>query len=192
MSEPADGIEVTGMKKRKMLAYHVVAALGLAVPGFALADDAVPQSTTATYDAWQLRCESRTVGEKTTKACEIAQTVQVQGQAQPALQIAIGHPSPAEDLRIVLQLPVGVWLPFPPQLRLTEAGEPIAASFKRCLPAACFADLAYTDQLGKAFTGDADQQAQVVFQAAEDQNIALPISFKGFAAAFAAMQQAAR
>jgi invasion protein IalB len=126
------------------------------------------------------------------RACEIAQTVQVQGQAQPALQIAIGHPSPAEDLRVVFQLPVGVWLPFPPQLRLAEGADPLTAAFKRCLPTACFADLAYTDQLAKAFTGDADQQAQVVFQAAEGQNIALPISFKGFAAAFAAMQQAAR
>jgi invasion protein IalB len=178
--------------KRKVIGYCLFAALALLAPGLALADDPVPQSTTATYDAWQLRCESRTAGGKTMKVCEIAQTVQVQGQAQPALQIAIGHPSPAEDLRIVFQLPIGVWLPFPPQLRLTEAGEPLAASFKRCLPAACFADLAYTDQLGKAFIGDADQQAQVVFQAAEGQNIALPVSFKGFAAAFAAMQQAAR
>ncbi len=72
------------MKRSCFAAFVVVVAL--AAP--AAADE--PQSTTATYGTWQLRCRISTIAGKPTKSCEIAQTIQIKGQAQPLVQIAIG------------------------------------------------------------------------------------------------------
>ncbi len=148
-----------------------------------------PQSTTATYDAWQLRCETRAAAEgaEALKVCEVVQVVQVQGQAQPLMQIAVGSPAPDAPITLVMQLPIGVWIPAAPQFFVDPDASPLTGSFKRCAPVACFADAELTPEMMRAIEARGDEQGAVVFQMTEGQNASIPISFKGFIAAYNAM-----
>ena len=146
-----------------------------------------PQSTTATYDAWQLRCENRGA-EANQELCEVVQVIQIQGQSQPLVQIAVGHPPAGSDLRLVMQLPIGVWIPFAPQFFIDADGTPLAGAFKRCTPAACFADVPLTAAHVASIEVLGDAQGSVIFQMTEGQNATIPISFKGFLPAFRAME----
>ena len=110
--------------------------LALAANSTALAQTQTPQRTTATYEDWTVRCEIK----GTSKMCEMAQAMQIQGQAQPVMQIAIGQQSKGAPMKIVLQVPINVWLPAGAKLVINEKDPGIAAVYGRCLPAACLAD----------------------------------------------------
>src|SRR5579872_6853274 len=69
-----------------------------------------PQRTSATFDDWSERCEIHP-GPPVQKLCEMVQFYQVQGQAGPLLQTAIGRASKTEPLKLVFGAPVNVWLP---------------------------------------------------------------------------------
>src|SRR6185437_14510377 len=96
-----------------------------------------PQQTTATYEDWTLRCVVQP-GPPSQKVCEIVQSTHVQGQAAVLTQIAIGGQKKA-PLKVVVQVPIDVWLPA--GIKLIGGGKDpgLAAAFKRCVPQACFA-----------------------------------------------------
>ncbi|WP_271023478.1 hypothetical protein [Rhizobium sp. RCAM05973] len=54
-----------------------------------------PNTTTASFGDWTLRCQRVGEAGKATRVCEVAQAMQVQGQTAPVAQIAIGRLSPA-------------------------------------------------------------------------------------------------
>lgn len=159
---------------------------------FALATPAVaagqPQSTTATYGSWQLRCQTATTGGKTVKTCEIAQTIQIKGQARPLVQIAIGPQKGANaPLSLVLLTPIGIWLPEPPVIALGDKGPPVSTAFKRCLPSACYSDVPFTDALKARIIARGNAKGSVVFHPDEGKDAKIPIAFKGFADALDAL-----
>ena len=118
----------------------------------------------------------------------MVQIIQIQGQAQPLVQIAVGRPPAESDLRLVMQLPIGVWIPFAPEFFIDVDGTPLTGAFKRCTLVACFADVSFTAAHVASIEARDDAQGAVVFQMTEGQNATIPIAFKGFAAAFSAMQ----
>lgn len=146
-----------------------------------------PERFSATYGSWELRCGTLAdAAGATTEACEIVQAIQVQGQAQPLTQIAIGSPAPDADFIMVLQLPVGIWLPAGASIEVTE-GETLPSTLKRCVPSACLAELAFTAELREKLSANPDGEGRILFASDENQPAAVPILFRGFEAAFAAL-----
>ncbi|HMK80308.1 MAG TPA: invasion associated locus B family protein [Xanthobacteraceae bacterium] len=141
-----------------------------------------PQRTTATYEDWVLRCENQDSG----KLCEIVQATQVQGNPNPVSQVAIGKPNKTEPLKIAFQVPVNVWLPTGIRLVVDDKDPGIAAAFKRCIGAACLADTDLKDDALKKLRAQ-HENGKLLFKDATQKDVALPVSFKGFVAAFDAM-----
>jgi invasion protein IalB len=142
------------------------------------------QQTTATYGDWTVRCVVAE-GQKA-KQCEMIQTANVQGQSNPISQIAIGRPAKTDPVKIVFQLPVGIWLPGGAKLVFDAKAAAIDASFKRCLPAACFADAELKDDVIKKWRA-VTEPGKLNFEDGNRKPAAVPVSFKGFGEAFDAL-----
>jgi len=140
----------------------------------------VPQLTTATYDDWTVRCEVHDAA----KTCEMEQTSQVQGQ--PVSQIAIGRASKNAPLRIVFQVPINVWLPAGVTFALDDKDPGVSATFKRCVGTGCFADTDLPTTIVNRLHSQT-QNGKLLFKDAAQRPVTIPVSFKGFAAAFDAM-----
>lgn len=144
-----------------------------------------PQRTTATYGDWTLRCEQQD-GPPPRKLCEIVQTATTQGQANPVAQIAIGRANKTEAFRVVIQLPINVWIPTGVHF-VSDAKIPgVTAAFKRCLPIGCFADFDLTDDLLKKLRVQT-APGRYEFKDASQRVVAIPLSFKGFGIAYDAL-----
>ncbi|WP_245454293.1 invasion associated locus B family protein [Aquabacter cavernae] len=153
-------------------------------PALGASEDEGPTRTSATYDDWVVRCE-RGEGTGGAKVCEVAQTLQI-GNAQQGLtaQVVFGKLKSDAPLRLVLQLPVGVWLPAGAQLTVGDNGKPIPVAFKFCIRA-CIADVDLTPQQASAISS-ATGAGSLVFQDRNQSTITLPISLKGLSAALSA------
>ncbi|HML07337.1 MAG TPA: invasion associated locus B family protein [Xanthobacteraceae bacterium] len=155
-----------------------IICLLLAAGGPALAQ--VPRLTTATYDDWTVRCQLHAA----VKSCEVEQTSQVQGQ--PVSQVAIGRPTKSDPVRIVFQVPINVWLPAGVTLVMDEKDPGISATFKRCVGNGCFADADLKDDVVKKLRARTEN-GKLLFKDAAQRDVTIPVSFKGFGAAFDAM-----
>ncbi len=148
------------------------------------AADGGPTRTSATYEDWVVRCER---GESTggAKVCEVAQTLQIGNQQQNlTAQVVFGKLKSDGPLRLVLQLPVGVWLPGGASFTAGENGKALAATFKFCIRA-CIADMDLTSLEATALNS-ATGPASLVFQDRNQAQVTLPVSLKGLSAALAA------
>jgi invasion protein IalB len=145
------------------------------------------QRTTATYEDWTLRCDVRPEPPNQ-KVCEIVQSTQMQGQGAVVTQVAIGRPQKGEPLKILLQVPINVWLPTGVRFVYAEKEAPVAASFKRCLPAACLADTDLKDDIARKLRA-LTENGKLEFKDAAQRDVAIPVSFKGFAQAFDSMSK---
>ena len=143
-----------------------------------------PQRTTATYGDWTVRC---TLDGKT-KTCEMAQSVQIKGRAQPITQIAIGRRTKNGPLKIVFGVPVNVWLPNGVELVTSKKEADVKARFSRCIPTGCFAE-ADIDATGIKQLSQIKNNGKLQFKDARLQQVAIPVSFKGFGDAFEALQK---
>lgn len=142
-----------------------------------------PSSTTASFGDWVLRCQK----VETTRACEIGQTINVQGQQQPIAQIAIGRPGPKERLRITVVLPNNVTLANNVRMGIGEKAEgALALGWRRCLPMGCFADAELPEDQLRRFRV-ATEQGRTIFSDGAGREIALPFSFTGLAQALDAL-----
>lgn len=148
------------------------------------ADQTPPQRTTATYEDWTVRCEMI----DTKKTCEMVQTMQIKGQAQPVTQIAIGQLTKDGTFKIVFQVPINVWLPADVTLKTDDKDSGLVGSYRRCLPTACFADADLKDAQIVKLRG-LTENGKLQFKDAGQQDIAVPVSFKGFAQAYDALQK---
>lgn len=155
-----------------------------AAPRAAAPASNAPQSTTATYQDWIVRCETRAEGPK---VCEIAQGIQAQGQQGLIAQIALGRVTRNDPFRLIIQLPPGVWLPTGVNLQFEDKTAPIALPFTRCLQV-CIADLELKPEQINVLKGRT-ARALIAFEDGARNKVQLPISFNGFAAALDASQK---
>jgi invasion protein IalB len=112
----------------------------------------------------------------------MVQAATAQGQSNPFSQIAFGRPSRTVPVKLAVQLPLGVWLPSNVKFTFDAKQPPIAVTYKRCLPAACFADVELKDDLIKKIR-DATDQGTLEFDDSNARPVKVPVSFKGFAQA---------
>jgi len=157
----------------------IALVLLLAGTGVAGAQSKTPQMTTATYDDWTVRCEVRDA----TTSCEMSQAMQIKGQAQPVSQIAIGRLTKTDPLKMVFQVPINIWIQDNIALVIDESTTAVKANFTRCIPMGCFAEADIKDDM-IAKLGKAQKGGRLEFSDGGRQKIAIPVSFKGFTAAY--------
>ncbi len=87
-----------------------------------------PGATTATFGDWVLRCQ----GAAAARICEVALTVQVQGQQAPIAQFAIGR-APDKSLRATVVLPTNIQLPSIVRVAGDAKDKTLELNWTRCL-----------------------------------------------------------
>jgi invasion protein IalB len=146
-----------------------------------------PQQTTATYEDWIVRCETRQ-GPPPRKSCEMVQFTQVKGQPGVLTQIAIGQPVKGQPIKLVIQVPISVWLPTGVKLLANSKDPAITANYRWCVPTACMAFAEIKDDTIRKFKAAA-APGKLEFKDVKQKDIALPVSFKGFSSAFDALSK---
>ncbi|KQO68744.1 hypothetical protein ASF22_19505 [Methylobacterium sp. Leaf87] len=157
-----------------------------AAPARAVAVPTEPGSTTASFGDWVVRCQ-RGGGDKPVRICEAAQTMQIQGQPQPIAQIAVGRLGPGEPLQVTAILPPNVALPSSVRVVLDEKDTTgVELAWRRCLPGGCVAEAAAREDWLKRWRLAAEP-GRITFKNAAGQEVAIPLSFLGFAQALDAL-----
>ena len=171
------------MKRHFIVVSLLLAGVGLAQaqtkPAQKTSTTAAPQMTTATYEDWIVRCETR----EAVTSCEMSQAMQIKGQTQPVSQIAIGRLSKTDSLKLIFQVPINVWIPDNVALVVEEINTTVTGNFTRCIPIGCFAEADLKNDIIAKF-GKAEKSGRLEFFDASRKKIAIPVSFKGFAAAY--------
>ena len=157
-------------------------ALLLLLSAAGAAAQTAPQRTSATYEDWTVQCELN-AGPPAQKLCEVVQVGQTQGQT--VSRVAIGRVTKSEPFKIVVQLPVNLWLAGV-KIQLDDKDPGLAAPFRRCVPAGCFADVEIKDDMVKRLRA-ATGSGKISFKNSAQQDASVPLSFKGFAQAFDAL-----
>jgi invasion protein IalB len=163
---------------RHLLAFAAAMLIGAAGSAFAQQ----PQRTTATYEDWVVRCAMH----DTVKVCEMTQSAQLKGRSQPVTQIAIGRQSKNGALKIVFQVPINVWLASGVTLTADDGHGLVAAHFSRCILAGCIAETDIEETLIAEMRG-LKKNGALHFKNANRQDVAVPVSFKGFGDAYDAL-----
>lgn len=149
---------------------------------------AEPGSTTASFGDWSLRCQRLQDASQSLRLCEIAIVVQVQGQAAPVAQLAIGRATAGDKLHATLVLPSNISLPSTVHLGAEPAGKSLDLAWARCVPGACYADATLPDEMIKAMKAAAEPW-KAVFKDAAGRDITIPVSMRGMAPAFDALMK---
>ena len=138
-----------------------------------------PDRTTASFGDWTLRCERPSVPAGSARICEIAQSIQIQGQQAPIAQIAIGRVNKSDPLTVTIVLPHNVTLSAQPGLLAEEKdAKPFGATWQRCLPIGCMAELVLRDDLVKRFRS-LNEAGAILFKDGASRDIKLPFSMRG-------------
>ena len=152
-----------------------------------------PERTTAQFGDWAVQCAVLPQGtaNASRRICEMAQLVQDQQRQQPVAVVAIGRTAKEQPMRIAVRVPVNVIVSAPAQLVLDGTpGEPATLGFTRCTlsPVGCFAERELRDDLLRRLRGRAPEQGgRIVWRDGGGGEASIPVSFRGFAAAYEAL-----
>ena len=156
-----------------------------AKPAGAPAVPADPAQTTASYGDWVLRCVRTGDNASAPRACELVQTMVLQGQQQPVAQVALGYDK--ADLRLTLLVPPAISFSRGPVLGPAGANTPnFDLAWRRCLPNGCFADVQVGPELMKILRSRTEPM-QLVFKDAGERDATLPFSLHGLLPALDAL-----
>jgi invasion protein IalB len=145
--------------------------------------DAGPETTTATYGDWILKCQAAS-GKR---SCEVVQSIIIQGQTAPIAQLAFGRVATGEALYLTAVLPNNISLPSVVRLSIDEKDDHAAdLPWTRCLQTGCFATLQMTDAILARWRAQ-DGAGRLQFKSGAGQDTILPISFRGLARALDAL-----
>ena len=141
-----------------------------------------PQTTTATFGDWVLRCVRQAVPDQPQRVCEVAQTLEVKGQGVVA-QVALRRLSPKEPMRMTIALPPNISLPSGVRVSVTEKDQnPAELAWKRCLPGGCIAEGEVREDLLRSWRAQTGA-GQIQYVLASTQLLGLSFSFRGLAVA---------
>lgn len=146
-----------------------------------------PERTSAQFGDWAVQCVATQQGRR---ICEMAQTVQDQARNQPVAVIAIGRLSREQPMKLAVRLPVNVAVAVPAQFSLEGGGEPMSMGFTRCsiVPVGCFAERDLRDDLLRRLrTRTAEQPGRITWRDANGAEATIPVTFRGFGAAYEAL-----
>jgi len=148
--------------------------------------DAGPDTTTATYGDWILKCQPA-AGKPGQRTCEVLQSIVIQGQTGPIAQLAFGRMAPGEALYLTAVLPTNITLPSVVRLSIDEKDAQGAdLPWTRCLQTGCYATLPMTDAMLARWRAQ-DGPGRLLFKSGAGQDTVLPMSFRGLARALDAL-----
>jgi len=154
-----------------------------ALHGQAPAQQTGPDTTTATYGDWLLRCRAISGG----KSCEVIQNILVEGKTAPIAQLAFGRLAPNQPLYFTAVLPTNVTFPSVVSIAIDEKdAQPTPVPWTRCLQTGCFASLQTTDAILKHWGGQTGA-GRLTFKNGAGQDTTVPFSFKGLGRALDAL-----
>lgn len=136
-----------------------------------------PETTSASFGDWVLRCQHVGVASQSQRVCEVVQTIQVQGQSGPVAQLAIGSLKKGDPLRLTLVLPTNIEVQKTPRVSLDKT-DGIDLAWSKCIPGGCFADVVMTDAI-LAKWRNAAGNGQINFRDSLDRDLSVSISFRG-------------
>jgi invasion protein IalB len=173
------------MRRLSVPWFHVPAAAVILAAACTHAN--AQQNTTATYADWVLQC-SYDQATPPKKTCEMTQVTQVQGKNVPYSRVLIETPAKGHPLKLVVQVPVNVSLRSQVTIRIGDADSGISAPFDHCIPGGCFAEFEVKDEtLKKFYAGEGP--GKVSFKDSSGTDVGIPLSFKGFHAAYDALSK---
>ena len=168
----------------------VLATLSAAAPAADAppAVSAEPQTTSATYGDWILRCSHNTVDGKDVRVCEVFLPfqIQAQGQSQPFGQLAIGHVVGDTKNPLHITFIVTPSVAFPSDVKIMSDDkdpQPITLNWSSCVPQACRADGDFKDDMLKRWKG-LTANGKLVYKG---QPVPIPVSVRGLAQALDAL-----
>jgi invasion protein IalB len=164
---------------------RLVQAQPPAAPAPATPATETPQRTTASYGDWLVQCETQ-AGPPPQKICDMAQTTQLQGNTVPFSRVALVHPEKNKPVKFVAQVPVNVTIASSVRLQIDDADAGVTVRFARCLPLGCFAEFDLKDDELKKLRA-ASGNGKLTFADSASHEVAIPVSFNGFAQAFDAL-----
>lgn len=175
----------------------VLAGLGFAVIGAAspvLAQeaakpaaeeaDAEKPAETKKFDDWVVACG--TPKGQTKKVCQAVQTLTNKDDGKRVMQIMVGYPDGETDAMAVFVLPLGYLLQQGGKFEL-DGKEVGVLGAERCIQTGCIVPLQLDSAMLGKFKGGAGGKITVTI--AKDRSIELPVSLKGFSAAFAELKK---
>jgi len=153
--------------------------------------DSEPQNTSATFGDWVERCQKLPPGAEVARACEVAQSIQGQGQGQSqggtVAEIALGRLKKGDALHLTVVLPVNVTFPSAPRISVDgDEQSSMDLTWRRCVPGGCFADAVFKDETLKRWK-TAAATGKIVTKDSGDRDIAIAVSFRGLAQALDAL-----
>lgn len=172
-------------------------AFGAALAGLALAGAAraaEPDSSSLAFQDWTVNCANTAPkadakpADKPAAAtmCEMVQSFVDKSSQRPVARIAIGRSASGGEFKLVVQAPVGIWLPDGATITIGDKLQS-KANYLRCSQVACFAEAeAKKDFIEAART--AEKITLTISQGA-GQPLTLNVSTKGFAAAETALEK---
>jgi len=150
-----------------------------------------PQNTLATYGDWVVRCSRAGDGAQAARICEVAQSIQVQGQQGAIAQIAVGRVNQKDPMRVTVALAPNI--SFPSAVKISpddKDTQGIELSWRRCVPGGCFADAEIKDEELKRWRAQAGN-GRLQFKDANGRDLALTVSFRGFSQALDGLAKSA-
>ena len=190
-----------GMAMRFSFPAFVVVA-GLVMPGLAFADPApgkaaagkhekaaesLAHMTSKTFGSWTLHCQPPHE-EGAEPLCAIAETVQTPSNRLLAV-ISIGRLHPGDPLNIIVSLPPNVSFPSSVHIRTDKDDKwGLEIQWQRCIPGACIAG-GELNVATVAHWSTLQSEGRIVFQDAAGDEVAVPISLRGFGDAYNAFNQ---
>lgn len=147
---------------------------------------AEPQSTSAVFGDWTLRCQRVPDGDKVLKLCEIAGTIRNQNQDAIA-QAIVSRALKTEPLKLTAQIPNNVLLPYVVKFTTSDKdAKPWELGLRRVTPIGVFADLPLSEAQVKTLHAQSDP-GSLEFTDAAGRLIKLPLSLRGLPQALDAL-----
>jgi invasion protein IalB len=151
--------------------------------------DTEPQFTSSGFGDWVLRCRRLGEGPKAQRACEVAQTIQVQGQQAPVAQVTFARARRGDPLGVTILLPVNITFASPPRIFPEgKATESVELGWRRCTSGGCVADAVIKDDGLKRWR-EATGVGQIEAKDAAGRDISVGMSFRGLAPALDALNK---
>jgi invasion protein IalB len=146
-------------------------------PGNGAAEPAKPQS------GWISRCVSET--RTTAVDCSVEQTAVVTQTGQLVASVAVRVPHDTRQPVMVIQVPVGLFLPAGVNIQVDE-GKPLTFALQTCDLKGCYAGAPLpAETLAAMKTG---KKLMVIFQNLQKENISIPLPLDNFAEAYQRIQ----
>jgi invasion protein IalB len=151
--------------------------------------DAEPNSTSANFGDWVLRCQRLGNGAETQRICEVSQQIRAQDQQTPVAELAIGRLKKTDPLRLTVVLPVNVTLSNAPSFSADDkVPEPFDLGWRKCLPGGCIADAPLKDEVLRRWKTQANA-GRITWTDAAGRDLAIGLSFRGLTQALDALSK---